>query len=45
MKLHNYGLYYMTDHGREVNFPIGYVQSFEVAIDLPEGIPQEGFRA
>ena len=24
-KLHNYGLYYMTEGGKVVKFPIGYV--------------------
>lgn len=28
VQLYNYGLYYMTDGGKNVSFPIGYLQIF-----------------
>lgn len=28
VKLHNYGLYYMTDCGKVVKFPIGYIYMY-----------------
>lgn len=37
VQLYNYGLYYMTDGGKNVSFPIGYLQMFsftDVLIDL-----------